>query len=100
MESSNDYMYRCIDIINADKNISETTLILMFQEFKKKIEAENNEGWIKYDWNDRKTHPPKYGKYLIFREKCSKTHFEVWNGNGWASSNNDCTHYRSIEKPK
>lgn len=28
--TSKEYIYRCVDIIKADKNISETTIILMF----------------------------------------------------------------------
>lgn len=56
--------------------------------------------WVKYDFNDINTRPKKAGKYLIHRAKCGKTHFEQWNGSGWASSNNDCTHYCVVEKPK
>jgi hypothetical protein len=26
-------------------------------------------------------------------------HFEQWNGSGWSSSNNDCTHWSKPQKP-
>jgi hypothetical protein len=55
--------------------------------------------WVAYDWNNHSTHPPKAGRYLIYRRKCDKEHFEQWNGSGWSSSNNDCTHWTKIEPP-
>ena len=55
--------------------------------------------WTKYDFSNKASHPPKYGRYLIYRAKCDKMHFEIWNGNGWASSNNDCTHWTHIKSP-
>lgn len=55
--------------------------------------------WVAYDWNIPSTRPPKAGRYLIYRSKCNKIHFEQWNGSGWASSNNDCTHYTLIKPP-
>lgn len=56
--------------------------------------------WIKYDWFDLKSRPPKSGRYLIYRAKCDKLHFEQWNGSGWASSNNSCTHWCEVQRPK
>lgn len=56
--------------------------------------------WIKYSWDNKKSHPPNAGRYLIYRKKCGKMHFEQWNGNGWSSSNNDCTHWTIPEPPK
>ena len=55
--------------------------------------------WVVYDFYKPNTHPNKAGKYLIYRSKCKKMHFEQWNGSGWSSSNNDCTHYTLIEPP-
>lgn len=55
--------------------------------------------WIKYNWEDKKSHPPTAGRCLIYRAKCDKMHFEQWNGSGWASSNNDCTHWCRPNKP-
>ena len=55
--------------------------------------------WTKYNWENRKSHPPNSGRYLIYRAKCDKMHFEHWNGSGWSSSNNDCTHWCSPIKP-
>lgn len=55
--------------------------------------------WVVYDFCKPNTHPPKAGRYLIYRSKCKKIHFEQWNGGGWSSSNKDCTHYTLIEPP-
>jgi len=55
--------------------------------------------WIKFNWEERATHPPKPGRYLIYRKKCNKMHFEQWNGLGWASSNKDCTHWADLKAP-
>ncbi len=55
--------------------------------------------WIKYDFYKLKTRPPEPGRYLIYRKRCNKMHFEQWNGNGWASSNDDCTHWCKPKPP-
>lgn len=55
--------------------------------------------WIDYSWDNKKSHPPRPGRYLIYRTKCDKLHFEQWNGSGWASSNNDCTHWCVVKLP-
>jgi len=55
--------------------------------------------WVAYDWNKPSTYPPKAGRYLIYRSKCDKLHFEQWNGSGWSSSNNDCTHWTLMKPP-
>ncbi len=34
MPNSDDHIYRCIDIIQADKNVSDQTIILMFLAYK------------------------------------------------------------------
>jgi hypothetical protein len=57
------------------------------------------DNWVKYDSNNPKTYPSTPGRYLIYRKKCGKQHFEQWNGRGWASSNNDCTHYQIVSNP-
>lgn len=44
--------------------------------------------------------PPKYGHYLVYREKCDKLHFETWNGSGWAYNGNNITMWAEIQKPK
>ena len=53
--------------------------------------------WIKYEFG--KTHPPRAGRYLVYRQKCNKWHQEVWNDTGWASNNNDITHYIDVVTP-
>jgi methionine synthase I (cobalamin-dependent) len=55
--------------------------------------------WIKYSWENKESRPPRAGRYLIYRAKCDKMHFEQWNGTGWSSSNNDCTHWSKPKKP-
>ena len=55
--------------------------------------------WIEYSWENRHSHPPTGGRYLIYRAKCDKMHFEQWNGSGWSSSNNDCTHWANPQTP-
>jgi hypothetical protein len=56
--------------------------------------------WIPYNWTDLKSHPPQAGRYLIYRKKCDKWHQEVWNGSGWASNNNDITHWCDVIIPQ
>ena len=55
--------------------------------------------WIEYKKGDKSTHPVKIGRYLIYREKANKLHFEKWNGTGWAYSNDQCTYWMKIIKP-
>lgn len=45
MPQSDEYIYRCAEVILNDKNISETTIITMFLEYKKQIlnEIKQNE---------------------------------------------------------
>jgi hypothetical protein len=38
--SSTDYLHRCLDTINADTDISENTMIIMFQQYAKLISDE------------------------------------------------------------
>jgi hypothetical protein len=37
MPKSDDHIYRCIDIIQADKSVSDQTIILMFLAYKNLI---------------------------------------------------------------
>lgn len=41
MSESEKFMYRCIELIKHDKNLSEETLIIMFMQYKYLIEVEN-----------------------------------------------------------
>jgi len=56
--------------------------------------------WTKYDWMDKESRPPEPGRYLIYRVKCDKMHFEQWNGSGWASSNKEELFWSKPEPPK
>ncbi len=38
--SSTDYLHRCLDTINADTDISENTIIIMFQQYAKLVSDE------------------------------------------------------------
>jgi hypothetical protein len=51
--------------------------------------------WNKYP----DTKPQVYGRYEVYREKCNKQHYRVWNGGAWAYDNNDITHWRKIINP-
>lgn len=44
--------------------------------------------------------PTEYGRYEVYRQKCSKQHYETWNNTGWAYNNNDITHWRPIIPPQ
>lgn len=37
---SNDYIYRCAEVILNDKNLSETTIVTMFLEYKRLLHEE------------------------------------------------------------
>lgn len=54
--------------------------------------------WVEYDWDNRESHPEKYGKYFV-RRKDGKIHWETWNGSGWAYNGNVITHYVVIYPP-
>ena len=56
--------------------------------------------WTKYDFKDKASHPPKVGRYLIYKEGCNKTCFGRWNGSGWSRNNHDCTDWRHIDRPE
>jgi len=42
--SSEQYIYWCVDVIKADKNISEDVIITMFVEYGKKLIKEKLKG--------------------------------------------------------
>lgn len=42
-ETSEKYIYRCVDVIMNDKNISEDTIIIMFLQYKKLVIKEIKE---------------------------------------------------------
>jgi hypothetical protein len=55
--------------------------------------------WTKYNWEDKSSHPPKVGRYLVYRQGCDKVHFAKWNGSGWAYDNDTITDWSKITKP-
>ena len=55
-------------------------------------------GWVSYDWNKPETRPTKYGKYFVHR-KDGKTHWETWNGSGWAYNGNVITFWMDVLPP-
>jgi hypothetical protein len=55
-------------------------------------------GWVSYDWNKLETRPTKYGKYFVHR-KDGKTHWETWNGSGWAYNGNVITFWMEVLPP-
>lgn len=100
MSQSSQHLYRCLDIMKADAELSEETKIIMFVEYGKLVLSESiPTNWIKYDWRNVETRPKKTGRYEVYRKSCNKQHYETWNGIGWSSNNNDITHYREIKNP-
>lgn len=97
MSRSSDHLYRCLDIIKADKNISEETMILMYVEYAKlSIEESKSSEW----YSCKEFKPSQHGRYEVYRAGCKKQHYEVWNGLCWAYNNNDITHWREIKSPR
>jgi len=43
MLESEKFMFRCIELIKFDKNLSEETLMIMFMQYKRLLEMENNQ---------------------------------------------------------
>jgi hypothetical protein len=54
--------------------------------------------WVAFDYMNLDTRPKKYGKYLIVR-KDGKTHWETWNGSGWAYNHNEIRYWAEIKPP-
>jgi hypothetical protein len=100
MSTSNKHLYHCLDVMKADKNLSEETKIIMFIEYARLVVSETTPtNWVKYNWNDIDSRPTEYGRYEVYRQKSDKQHYETWNSMGWSSNNNDITHYRIIKPP-
>ena len=55
-------------------------------------------GWVSYDWNKPENRPTKYVKYFVHR-KDGKTHWETWNGSGWAYNGNVITFWMEVLPP-
>jgi hypothetical protein len=51
--------------------------------------------WVKYDFYDKEKRPPAAGQYLIQR-KDGKTHWERWNGTGWAYNGNVIVYWKQV----
>ena len=58
----------------------------------------NSTEWIPFDFEDIKSRPTEYGKYLICR-KDGKIHWETWNGSGWAYNHNEVRFWAKIINP-
>lgn len=54
--------------------------------------------WVAYDFMNLESRPPKYGKYLVVR-KDGKTHWETWNGSGWAYNEKAIRYWAVIQPP-
>ena len=86
--------------MKIEPNISEQTKIIMFIEYARLVLTESAPtNWQIYNFNDIETRPKEYGRYEVYRENCNKQHYDLWMSNGWASNNNDITHYRVIKPP-
>ncbi len=54
--------------------------------------------WVAYDFMNLESRPPEYGKYLVVR-KDGKTHWETWNGSGWAYNEKVIRYWAVIVPP-
>lgn len=54
--------------------------------------------WVKYNWENVLTHPPRYGKYFICR-KDGKVCQEIWNGVSWAHNGPEVTCWLEVKDP-
>ena len=97
MSKANQHLYRCLDTIKADRNLSEETYIIMFVEYARLVVEETKSS----EWQSVKNGlPTAYGRYEVYRDKCQKQYYETWNGTSWAYNNNDITHWRIIKRPR
>lgn len=64
----------------------------------KVLENQSTHSWIKYNWDNPISHPPKYDKYFVQR-KDGKVHWETWNGAGWAYNENSIEWWANINPP-
>jgi hypothetical protein len=95
METSNDYLYRCLDVLNADKSLSEATLIIMFKQYAEMYCQEKK--FMK--WKTSENKPKKIGKYLVHKLK-GKVGLESWNGENWVNDEDLITHWAVISLPE
>lgn len=101
MSTSNKHLYHCLDVMKADKNLSEETKIIMFVEYARLVVEESvPTNWVKYNYNDIDSRPTEYGVYEVYRKSCKKQHYETWDSMGWAYNNKDITHYRKVKAPR
>lgn len=83
------------------KEYTENDLLISLNNKRLKVYKHMElDKWNEFILQDPLTWPKAPGRYVIYREKCDKTHFEQWNGTGWSSSNNSCTHYMELSTPK
>lgn len=59
----------------------------------------DNNGWVSFNSGKPDTFPTKYGKYFVQR-KDGKTHWETWNGTGWAYNEKSIIYWKEILPPK
>lgn len=86
------------DIVKKLKSlISTTPSNWLFEVKERQMELLNP--WTRYNWSDLESRPKEHGRYEVYRAGAKKQHYETWNGSGWASDNNDITHYRKIISP-
>ena len=96
MSKSSEHLFRCLDIMKADKNISEETTIIMFVEYGRLLIEESKSS----DWKSVKEElPNEYGRYETYRKVANKQTYEDWNGTGWAYNHNEITHWRKVKPP-
>ena len=68
--STTDYLFRCLDIIKNDKNLSENTLIIMFEQYAK-LKNEINcidfiDWFLKHKIKNNNVNPKKvYEEYKV-----------------------------------
>jgi len=95
------------DIINAycrireiDQTIPDEVLDFMKEAAIEKLVKANQDdaNWIPYDFFIKESRPKVSGKYFICR-KDGKTHWETWNGNGWAYNESVIKYWKDIKAP-
>ena len=73
--NANDYLFHCLDVLKADKGVSENTIIIMFMQYAR---LASNDGWVRYNWSNKASRPKESGRYEVYREGAKKQHYEVW----------------------
>lgn len=83
-------------LVNALRHLNEQQMEALTLSLMERTQYGRllDDGWISV----KIYKPTEYGKYLIHRAGCKKTHFETWNGTGWAYNHNDITHWQPIPK--